>query len=183
MEGSLSMILNIAIGQCNFHYGDTSLFDASISTLCPSCISVIIYAFINFLLVDCWQHVMFTAEDDIATVRKLKFTKKTRNCKNHNNISWQLYRKRNLLLHYLKWCVSCLTVLIIMFTLIILIGFKYLLSSLERSEEKSVLFIKLRNRSDRRAFIILEGLICSSYLVSALKPKCNVCFQFRSVRL
>ena len=187
MEGSLSMILNIAIGQCNFHYGDTSLFDASISTLCPSCISVIIYAFINFLLVDCWQHVIFTAEDDIATVRKLKFTKKTRNCKNHNNISWQLYRKRNLLLHYLKWCVSCLTVLIIMFTLIILIGFKYLLvlntCSLERSEEKSVLFIKLRNRSDRRAFIILEGLICSSYLVSALKPKCNVCFQFRSVRL
>ena len=94
--------------------------------------------------------------------------------------------KKNLLLHYFKWCVSCLTVLIIMFTLIILIGFKYLLSSQDRSEEKSVLFIKLRNicdRSDRRAFIILEGLICSCYLVSVLKPKCNVCFQFRSVRL
>jgi len=56
-----------------------------------------------------------------------------------------------------------------MFTLIILIGFKYLLSSQERSEKKSVLFIKLRNicdRRDRRAFIRLEGLICSSYLVS-----------------
>ena len=147
---------------------------------------MIIYGFINFLLFDCWQHVIFTAEDDIVTVRKLKFTNKTRNCKNHNNISLQLYRKRNLLLHYFKWCVSWLTVLIIMFTLIILIGFKYLLSSQDRSEEKSVLFIKLRNicdRSDRRAFIILEGLICSCYLVSVLKPKCNVCFQFRSVRL
>ena len=97
--------------------------------------------------------------------------------------SYSFIEKRNLLLRYFKWCVSCLTVLIIMFTLIILIGFKYLLSSQERSEEKSVLFIKLRNWSDRRAFIILEGLICSSYLVSVLKPKCNVYFQFRSVRL
>lgn len=156
--------------------------DASIiiSTLCPSCISVIIYCFINFLLFDCWQHVIFTAKDDIVTVRKLKFTKKTRNCKNHNNIFLQLYRKRNLLLCYFKWCVSCLTVLIVMFTLIILIGFKYLLSSRERSEKKSVLFIKLRSifdRGDRRAFILLEGLICPSYLVSTW------CFQTKMQRL
>ena len=85
-----------------------------------------------------------------------------------------------MLLRYFKWCVSCLTVLIIMFTLIILIGFKYLLSSQERSEKKSVLFIKLRSicdRGDRRAFILLEGLICPSYLVSTW------CFQTKMQRL
>ena len=163
MEGRLSMILNIAIG-------------AIFITEIPPCWTQALVHYtrptfpwwFTVLLIFC----SLTADNTSYLLPKMIFL--------------QLYRKRNLLLRHFKWCVSCLTVLIIMFTLIILIGFKYLLSSQERSEEKSVLFIKLRNicdRSDRRAFIILEGLICSSYLVSVLKPKCNVCFHFRSVRL